>query len=307
LVSLVNGAAKAAFADRVGIGTSIFDALDRESFAAAMAEARRVGRPRAVELRDVAGGEISATLAVLPDGGAVVTCPAWEASGGGTLEQDLRLHERPPPRGALTPDTPLDLLPAVSLDTETTGLDAVRDRVVSLAAVPMHGTRIFRADAIDRLIDPGMPIPARSTAIHGISDAMVDGAPRIAEVAAELAPLLEGVVVIGHSIGFDLKILRCEAERCGSAWREPVRLDTAQLAAVLLPDLADLNLETIAEELGVSLVGRHTALGDALAAAEIFAQLLPLMHEVGARTLADAEALAARAVHLRKAQRQAGW
>ncbi|HXV23700.1 MAG TPA: 3'-5' exonuclease [Alphaproteobacteria bacterium] len=307
LVSLVNGAAKAAFVDRVGIGTSIFDALDRDSFTAALAEASRAGRPRAVELRDVVGGEISATLAALPDGGAVITCPTWDLVGESTLEQDLRLHEQPPPRGPLTPVTPLDLLPAVSLDTETTGLDPARDRVVSLAAVPMHGCRIFQADALDRLVDPGQPISPRSTAIHGISNAMVEGAPPIAEVAAELAPLLEEAVMIGHSIGFDLKVLRCEAERCGFAWREPICLDTAQLAAVLLPDLADLNLESVAEELGVSLVGRHTALGDALATAEIFTRLLPLMREAGARTLGDAQALASRAVHLRKAQRQAGW
>jgi DNA polymerase III subunit epsilon len=307
LVSLVNGAAKAAFAGRVGVGTSIFDALERDSFAAALEAARRAGRPLAAELRDVAGGEMSATLTCLEDGGAVVTCPAWELGRGGTLEQDLRLHERPPPRAPLTPDTPLAVLPAVSLDTETTGLDAARDQVVSLAAVPMHGGRIFGADALDRLVDPGRPIPARSTAIHGISDAMVRGAPAIGEVLAELGPLLEGAVMIGHSIGFDRAILRREAERCGLSWRDPVCIDTAQLAAVLLPGLADLNLETVAAELGVSPVGRHTAMGDALTAGEVFARLLPLLELAGARTLADAEALAARAVHLRRAQSQAGW
>jgi DNA polymerase-3 subunit epsilon len=307
LVSLVNGAAKAAFADRVGIGTSIFDALDRDSFVAALEEARRTGRALAAELRDIAGGEMSATLAPLEDGGAVITCPAWQLGGGGTLEQDLRLHERPPPRVPLTPETPLRVLPALSLDTETTGLDAAQDRVVSLAAVPMHGGRLFGADALDRLVDPGRPIPPRSTAIHGITDGMVRGAPGIAEVLTELAPLLEGAVMVGHSIGFDRAILRREAERCGRAWRDPVCLDTAQLAAVLLRGLPDLNLETVAAELGVSPVGRHTALGDALTAAEVFARLLPLMEQAGARTLADAQALAARAVHLRRAQSRAGW
>jgi DNA polymerase-3 subunit epsilon len=307
LVSLVNGAAKAAFADRVGVGTSIFDALERDSFTAALEAARRAGRPLAAELRDVVGGEMSATLTWLEDGGAVLTCPAWQLGEGCTLEQDLRLHERPPPRAPLTPDTPLAVLPAVSLDTETTGLDAARDRVVSLAAVPMHGGRIFGADALDRLVDPERPIPARSTAIHGISDAMVRGAPAIGEVLAELGPLLAGAVMIGHSIGFDRAILRREAERCGLAWRDPVCIDTAQLAAVLLPGLADVNLETVAAELGVSPVGRHTALGDALTAAEVFARLLPLLEQAGARTLADAEAIAAGAVHLRRAQSQAGW
>ena len=306
LVSLVNAAGKAAFSGRVGLGTSIFDALDRASFAAALASAAEAGRPLSAELRDVAGGKMAATLAALPDGGAVLTCPAW-AIGAGGLEQDLRLHERPPPPVALTAETPLDALPAVSLDLETTGLDAALDRVVSLAAVPMHGARLFGADALDRLVDPGRPIPARSTAIHGISDAMVAGAPGIGAVLPELAPLLEGRVMVGHSIGFDCAVLRREAVRCGFAWRDPVCLDTAQLAAVLMPDLSGLNLETVAAELGVSPVGRHTALGDALTAAEVFARLLPLLRQAGARSLADAEAVAARAVSLRKAQREAGW
>ena len=306
LVSLVNGAAKAAFAGRVGVGTSIFDALDRGSFAASLDAARRASRPISAELRDVAGADISATLSALEDGGAVITCPGWHP-GGGTLEQDLRLHERPPPRVALTPDTPLHALPAVSLDIETTGLDVARDRVVSLAAVPMHGGRIFPAEALDRLVDPGRPIPARSTVIHGIGDEAVRGAPTIAHVLGELAPLLEGAVLIGHSVGFDRAVLRNEAERHGIAWRDPPGLDTAQLASVLLPGLPDLNLETVAAELGISPVGRHTALGDALTAAEVYARMLSMMQEAGARSFADAEALAARAVRLRKAQREAGW
>jgi DNA polymerase-3 subunit epsilon len=307
LVSLVNGAAKAAFADRVGIGTSIFDALDRDSFVAALERAREADRPLAAELRDSAGGEVSVNLAPLEDGGAVITCPAWQLGPGVTLEQDLRLHGRPPPRVPLTPETSLDVLPAVSLDTETTGLDARRDRVVSIAAVPMHGARVFGADALDRLVDPGGPIPARSTASPGITDAMVRGAPPVAEVLLQLAPLLDGAVMVGHSIGFDRAILRAEAGRSGLPWRDPICLDTAQLAAVLLPGLADVNLETVAAELGVSPMGRHTALGDALTAAEVFARLLPLLEQAGARTLADAEAVAQRAVHLRRAQSQAGW
>jgi DNA polymerase-3 subunit epsilon len=306
LVSLVNAAAKAAFAGRVGLGTSIFDALDRDSFAAALSAAAEAGRPLAAELRDVSGGAMAATLAALSDGGAVLTCPAW-AIGAGGLEQDLRLHERPPPRLPLTGDTPLEALPAVALDCETTGLDAAQDRIVSIAAVPMHGGRLFHADALDRLIDPGRPIPARSSTIHGITDAMVEGAPSIAAILPEIAALLDGAVLVGHSIGFDAAVLRREAARCGMPWRDAVCLDTAQLAAVLLPGIADVDLETVAGELGVSLVGRHTAMGDALAAGEIFAALLHLLRQAGARTLADAQAVAARAVHLRRAQRRAGW
>src|SRR5262245_25448091 len=84
------------------------------------------------------------------------------------------------------PDTPLDQLAAVSLDTETTGLDVRRDRLLSVAAIPLHGAHLLRAARFDRLVNPGRRIPAASTAVHGITDAMVDGAPAFAAIASEL-------------------------------------------------------------------------------------------------------------------------
>jgi DNA polymerase III epsilon subunit-like protein len=84
-------------------------------------------------------------------------------------------------------------------------------------------------------------------------------------------------------------------------------LCTAQLASVLDPGLSDLNLEAIAAAYGLEVAGRHTALGDALATAELYLHLLALMQAKGDRTLADAQARAATARRVIRQQEAAGW
>jgi DNA polymerase III, epsilon subunit and related 3''-5'' exonucleases len=59
------------------------------------------------------------------------------------LEHDLGLHDLPPDAGKPGEATPLDELPVVSLDTETTGLDVRRDRLLSVGAVHLHGHRLY--------------------------------------------------------------------------------------------------------------------------------------------------------------------
>ncbi|MPY76396.1 MAG: CBS domain-containing protein [Alphaproteobacteria bacterium] len=203
--------------------------------------------------------------------------------------------------------TPLAALPTAALDLETTGLLVKRDRVVQVAVVAMLGTRILDAPRIDRLVDPGMPIPEASTRIHGLADSDVAGAARFADIADSLREALAGRVVVGHNIAFDLAILRHEAKRAGIAWHEPQWLDVAMLAGALAPALPDLGLETIAKHLGVTVTGRHSALGDAMAAAEIFACLIHLLREKDVRTLGEAQAFAARRDDLLRRQVEQGW
>jgi len=108
---------------------------------------------------------------------------------------------------------PLDR-PLVVFDTETTGTNPRSDRIVEIACVKIHPDG--RRETWVRRINPGMPIPAGSTAIHGIRDADVEGLPRFADVAAELAAFLEGCDLAGYNItGFDLPALRTEFLRAG--------------------------------------------------------------------------------------------
>src|SRR5512146_2681621 len=183
--------------------------------------------------------------------------------------------------------TALAALPAVVLDLETTGLDVTRERVVQIGAVAMLGAKILEEPRLDQLVNPGIPIPPSATRIHGLTDGDVAGAPDFAAYAPVLREFISGRVVIGHNIAFDLAILRHEAARVGIEWHEPPALDLVLLAGALEPSLPDLALETVARLLGVTIQGRHTALGDCLATAEAYSRLLPRLREDDVRTLGE--------------------
>ena len=223
------------------------------------------------------------------------------------LDHDLALHDGLP--SAPTPDesTPLAELPGIVVDCETTGLDPRSDRIVSIGAVRTHGTRVFAHANLDTLIDPGTIIPRTSTAIHGIDNAMVEGAPGIRAGLGSLEEVSGDCVVIGHNIGFDLALLNAENRRCGASWSMPLSLDTGHLVAVLEPGLRELDLDAVCRHFGVAIGGRHTALGDALSAAELFTRIVPLLEDQGVMTLGDALAFSARARRTRSGQRSRGW
>ncbi len=104
--------------------------------------------------------------------------------------------------------------PLVVFDTETTGTNSRSDRIVEIACVKIHPDG--RREDWERRLNPGIPIPAASTAIHGISDADVADAPRFRDVAAELSAYLRGCDLAGYNIaGFDLPVLRAEFLRAG--------------------------------------------------------------------------------------------
>ena len=103
----------------------------------------------------------------------------------------------------------------MAIDLETTGLDATRDAAVAVAVVPFRGGEPI--GGYETLVNPGRPIPAASTRIHGITDEMVTAAPRLGEVLDEIEALFGDHVVVGHGVAFDLAIL----ERARRAHRRP--------------------------------------------------------------------------------------
>jgi len=107
--------------------------------------------------------------------------------------------------------------PLVVLDLETTGTSVAEDRIVEIGLVRVDptGTRTARAWRVN----PGRPIPAAATAVHGIGDADVAGAPRFDELAEDLGAELAGVDLAGFNLrAFDLPLLRAEFARAGVAW-----------------------------------------------------------------------------------------
>lgn len=203
--------------------------------------------------------------------------------------------------------TPLAALDAVAFDTETTGLDTATDRIVQIAAVEIAMGRVAPETGFDTLVDPGRPIPPASSAIHGLDDAMVAGAPGIAAVLPRFLGFSRGRLLVGHSVGFDLAVLEREAARAGLAWSKPRTLCVRLLGSIVNSRLPEESLDALAGWLGVTIAGRHSAAGDARAAAEVFVALVPHLAERGIRTLAEAERACLSLAAQLEAAHRAGW
>jgi DNA polymerase-3 subunit epsilon len=202
-----------------------------------------------------------------------------------SLLDEIERHVGPADR-----DHRLDELGFVVFDTETTGLrpDA-GDRVISLAGVRVAGTRVKRRETFDALVHPGRPVPPDSTRFHGITDRDVAGAPPLDVVLPAFLAFVGHAVLVGHEASFDMRFLAPEARRlCLPSLTSRPILDTRLLSRSLHGPAEDHSLEAIALQLGVPVVGRHSALGDALTTAEIFVRLLVLLDKRGVRTLGEA-------------------
>ena len=193
--------------------------------------------------------------------------------------------------------TPLIALDAFVIDSETTGLDPAKAHIVEIGAVPLKLGRLDEAAALRRLINPGVPIPVTASAIHGIDDAAVATAPGFALAWPEFIEAIAGAVLIGHTIGFDLAVLKRECERSRLPWIHPRTLDTALLAQVAEPHLGGYTLEHLASWLGISVAGRHSALGDAILTARIFLALIPKLRDGNIRTAGGGRTSLPRADH----------
>jgi DNA polymerase III subunit epsilon len=183
---------------------------------------------------------------------------------------------------------PLAELSYTVFDTETTGVHpSAGDRIVSLGAVRIVNGRLLRQEAYEQLVDPQRPVPQESVRIHGLRAADLAGQPRLAEVLPAFHRFAEDTVLVGHNAAFDMRFLELAEGESGVRFTQPV-LDTLLLSAVVHRTVHDHSLEAIAARLGVAVVGRHTALGDALVTSEIFLKLLPLLGEQGIVTLGQA-------------------
>lgn len=231
---------------------------------------------------------------------------AVERSGGSAWWAGSRLHlllpareaprlpakAGPPPRAEVfdlsllhapeeLEEAPLEGLLYTAFDLETTGLDPEKDAIIALGAVHILGKTVLRHEVFEALVNPGRPIPKVSTEIHGLTWEMLKEKPKLEEVLPGFRLFLEDTVLLAHNGAFDMAFLR----RVGID--QPPLVDTLLLSYLLFPDLQDHRLETLAERFGVPVIGRHTALGDALMTAEVFAGMVPLLRAKGYRTLGE--------------------
>lgn len=175
-------------------------------------------------------------------------------------------------------------LPLAVIDTETTGKDPARgDRIIEFAVVWIDRGEVTGRHAV--LVDPGIPIPPESTAVHGISDADVKGKPRWDAVAKQVATLVGGRIPVAYNAAFDRTFVYSEMRRAGitpgpdrglaPALRTTVEwIDPLVWARALQSGEKGFKLGDVAARLNIALEKAHRATDDAEAAARVLLALL---------------------------------
>ncbi len=183
----------------------------------------------------------------------------------------------------------------VVFDIETTGFDAVGDKIIEMGAVKIGGGRIV--GEYQTFVNPGVPIPDRIRQLTKITDAMVAEAPSIGQALPEFLAFCGDASLVAHNAAFDTRFIK---EKMGEYGREgqgrPLPsdgdftiLDTLTMARVLMPGLSKFRLGSVAKALNVTMDNHHRAIDDARATAEIFVHFLAMLMEKGVH---DVDALA---------------
>ena len=236
--------------------------------------------------------------------------PLADAQEQREAAQQVRHHESRPEfydfdlfqvsdAGHALDDRPLSSLIYTVFDTETTGLNpSGGDEIIQMGAARIVNGKLLRQESFEQLVDPQRMIPAVTIPIHGITQDMVRGQPTIGEVLPAFHVFAQDTVLVAHNAAFDMKFLQLKEAETGLVFNHPV-LDTLLLSAVVHPNQESHRLEAIAERFNITVLGRHTALGDAMVTAEVWLRLIPLLQDMGIHTMRQAREAAEKTYYAR--------
>lgn len=185
-------------------------------------------------------------------------------------------------------ETPLRAQRYVVVDTELTSLERKTNRVLSIGAIAMHGTRIVLGEQFYRVLNPEAEIPAETVKIHGLRPADVRGGEPAATAIAEFSTFTRGAVLVGHFVEIDMAALSKDGE-----FDNPV-VDTARVHRWLVRRrysedidrrLAEVDLATLARHYKLAVQELHHALGDAFLTAQLWQKLMVDLEKEGVGTL----------------------
>lgn len=213
-----------------------------------------------------------------------------------TLGRVMSTHDDHAQRSLSELGRPISDVTFCVIDVETTGGAAHSGGIIEVGAVRVRGGR--PQETLSTLIDPGIAIPAFVTALTGIRNETVADAPPFRDVADDLSSFMDGTVIVGHNIRYDLAFLASEFERAGYPRIQNPSVCTLALARRLIRDeVPDCRLGTLARYLRLAHQPSHRALDDALATTDLFMALLERAGRLGVFGMRDLFALPRLAGH----------
>ncbi|MBU0467585.1 MAG: WYL domain-containing protein [Candidatus Omnitrophica bacterium] len=179
----------------------------------------------------------------------------------------------------------------VVFDVETTGLSPqFGDRVIEMAAVKVRDQKII--DRFESLIDPQREVSFEAYLVNGISDEMLVGAPLASEVLPDFVKFIEGCIVVGHNVKFDMKFLNNELRLAGMPECDGQRtIDTVKMSRGIIPELGKYSLAIVSEFMGIRNVQKHRAMADVEMTFKVFLNLLQMASKRRICSLAAIESL----------------
>jgi DNA polymerase-3 subunit epsilon len=168
----------------------------------------------------------------------------------------------------------------VITDIETTGLSPERDRVTEVACVRVEGGEIVSEQRT--LVNPERFIPQSISQMTGITNAMVMSAPKGDAIFPSVRTWLgddDDAIFTAHNVTFDFNFLQSSFRRHSIPELAHTKLCTMRLSRRLLPARKSHALGELASYLGIRIQGRHSALGDAQATAQLLIRLLEILQE----------------------------
>lgn len=157
------------------------------------------------------------------------------------------------------------------VDIETTGGSPVSEKITEIAIYIFDGQKI--TDEFVSLINPERQIPYYITQLTGITNSMVNNAPKFYEVAKKIVEITTNKIFVAHNVNFDYSFIRQEFKQLGFDFNRD-KLCTVNLSRRIIPGHRSYSLGTLCKELGIEINGRHRAAGDAYATVKLFELLL---------------------------------
>lgn len=163
------------------------------------------------------------------------------------------------------------------IDIETTGGHRSGNKITEIAIINIDDGKVV--DEFVSLINPERSIPFHISRLTGISNKMVEDAPKFFQVAKKIVQMTEGRIFVAHNVFFDYNFIKHEFSDLGYTFQRD-RLCTVRLARRYLPGFRSYSLGKLCDSIGIVNEARHRALGDARATTKLFQLILPKINKL---------------------------